>query len=734
MNFVFGSFLAAIASLLMIFAGYMVMGFMPGETRANRVALASLLGVAWVVLVASVVGAVMPLRGAVSWIAWVPAFGVFALPVPRRQLVTDIAGLARSPIVLPASAGLGLLWVALLLPFLVFPDLVLFDGKTNHDNFFWCVGAQYLQSHDYLTVAAKNRDFPLFNVTWSFCGWRPAWARMALEGYVALTSASFGQTPIRLYNFLVSALMLPWTLVTFAVARQMGLPPLRRYTAAFVFFCQPILFFFVANGNGPNLLGTLFSGGLWLVALLLADRGARSWPFVITGIFFLHGILASYPEILIFALAPIGLLVLRQIFAGNSGRFRLFGLMLAIVLIGLCLNPVTTDRLWTGIQNSIAQTHNDSGWANIFDRVTFAGYLPSFITLGIPSIRLYGLAGGLVTSVAVAVSVFALFKSAPRRLELFAPMAGFLALLAYTIFTSFGYGWQKSVQFFGIPLAVMFPVLLAGIAQEKLRTAASHRGVLVALLGTLGMMVHTMIGVTAENLKSATSKGLTKSMLTLQARAAAEFPGQPVYVDGATFRAAFFQSMWSARLFPENPLVFISRQDEAGGYLRDFVQLDNPTVTATAGRYYVAANWARAFDYDPVPLVKDRVGVVLKQHNLIPEFAGFYREVGLPEMCKAEFSLAIYPYADGWLEFTLEPNGVAAPQCKLNGTVVTEGGTQRIETSLDASGHLVVRFPLHAGTRNAIAVAISGGPKIDPEVDNPPYPFRILRIASGRAP
>jgi hypothetical protein len=366
--------------------------------------------------------------------------------------------------------------------------------------------------------------------------------------------------------------------------------------------------------------------------------------------------------------------------------------------------------------------------------VTFAGYLPSLITLGIPSIRLYGLAGGLVASLAVAVSVFVLFKSSPRQLELFSPMAGFLALLAYTVFASFGYGWQKSVQFFGIPLAAMFPVLLAGIAQERLRAVASHRVVLVALLGTLGIMVHTLIGVTAENLKSATSKGLTQPMLTLPARAAVEFPGQTVYVDGATFRAAFFQSMWSARLFPENPLVFISRQDEAGGYLRDFVQLDNPTTPANTGRYYVAANWARSFDYDPVPLVTDRVGVVLKQHNLIPEFAGFYRGTGVPEMCNAEFSLAIYPYADGWLEFTLEPNGAPTPQCRLNGTAITAAGTQRIETSLDAGGHLVARFPLRAGTRNAITAAISGGPKIDPEIGNPACPFRILRIASGRSP
>jgi hypothetical protein len=32
------------------------------------------------------------------------------------------------------------------------------------------------------------------------------------------------------------------------------------------------------------------------------------------------------------------------------------------------------------IQSSIRMVHDDSAWANIFNRVTFAGYLPSLIT------------------------------------------------------------------------------------------------------------------------------------------------------------------------------------------------------------------------------------------------------------------------------------------------------------------------------------------------------------------
>jgi hypothetical protein len=444
--------------------------------------------------------------------------------------------------------------------------------------------------------------------------------------------------------------------------------------------------------------------------------------------------MASYPEILVFALMPVGLLALWKSCAEKSGRFRVLGWAATIVVVGLCLNPVTTVRLWSGIQNSIAQARDDSAWANIFSRVTFAGYLLSLVTLGVPSIRLYRMAGGLVASVAVGVSTILIFKLNPRRLELFFSIAGFLTLLVYTIVTSFGYGWQKSVQFFGIPLAVMFPLLLVGITQERWRAFSAHRWTLVALVGTLGVMAYSMVGVAAENLKSGSHKGLTQPMLTLRERAAAEFPRQPIYVDGATFRAAFFQSMWSASLFPDNPLVFVSREDEAGGYLRDFVALDNPTTQASTGRYYVGARWARAFDYNPTPLVADRVGVVIKEHNLVTEFSGFYRAVGLTEMCNADFSLAVYPYANGWLEFALEPNGVSSATCQFKGTVVTPAGAQSIEAKPDNRGHLVVRFPLTANVRNAITAVISGGPKIDPEVDDPPYPFRIVRITSARTP
>lgn len=256
MTFLYGTSLAAITSLLWFISGYVIAGFLSEENHLTRLTLASLVGLAWVVLVASVLGAWIPLSGPVVALTWIPAATVLLWAKPRRQFLADIRASFKSPGFRAATAGLILFWVALLLPFLVHPDLVFFDGKTNHDNFFWCIGAEYLQHHDYLGNPGRSRDFPLFNATGSFCGWKPAWARMGSEGLLALASSTFGQTPIRLYNFLVSAMSVPWLLISLALARRMGLAALGRAAMTLVCFCQPILFFSWPTATCPTSLGS----------------------------------------------------------------------------------------------------------------------------------------------------------------------------------------------------------------------------------------------------------------------------------------------------------------------------------------------------------------------------------------------------------------------------------------------------------------------------------------------
>ena len=734
MTLLSGTAIAGSLGALMIMAGYVVAGFMTAEGRLTRLAVANLVGLAWLIFGASVVGAMVPLSGPGVWLLWIPVLVTWLIPAPRKQLQADIQSLAKSPHFYAAAGGMALLWLALLLPCLVYPDLIFFDGKTNHDNFFWCVAAEYLQANHYLTVPVVSRDYPLFNVVNSITGWKPTWGRMGTEGWLAVLSSTVRRSPVEIFNFVACSLVLPWLLTVLAIARRMGLRSLNRWLLMLVCFCQPVLFFFIANGNLPNLLGAIFGGGLWLLALLLYEESGRGWPRLAAGALLTHGLLCCYPEILPFALVPVALLVVWRIFQHTPGRAR-FALLVSIMVIGgLCLNPLTTARAWNGFWNSIDQVRRDTNWANIFAPLTCAGYVPSLITLAMPSMRLYGVVGGIVASLGVLTSFVLLVRRSSRRGLLFVSLSGFLAMLAYTIVNSFGYGWQKSVQFFGVHLAVLFPVLFTDLVQERFRLSSARRLPHLALLATLGVMVHGMVGSTWDNLKWAGSKGVTRQLLALRDRVAQEFPGQPISVDGATFRASFFHSMWSARLFARNPLVILSRQEQPGGYLRDSIALANPTTQADTGLYYVAANWAKAFDYETTPLVADRVGVLLKQHNLITELSGFYRTSGVPQMCNAEFSLTVYPYADGWLEFTLAPNGKAGPDCRLQGSAVTDLGVENQTILLNAQHRLVVRFPLKAGTRNLLTARLDGAPPVDLDGDDPPYPFLVLDVQSARLP
>jgi hypothetical protein len=178
--------------------------------------------------------------------------------------------------------------------------------------------------------------------------------------------------------------------------------------------------------------------------------------------------------------------------------------------------------------------------------------------------------------------------------------------------------------------------------------------------------------------------------------------------------------------------VFLSQLDQPGGYLRDTVRLANPVPPQPNALYYVAADWARAFDYQPDSLVNDRVGALVRQHNLVTEQAGFYRSTGVPDKAEARFSLTLYPVADGWLEFTLVPDGTPVARVELRGEVATTAGVETCHATADANGQLVVRFPLKGGTSNRISAQIEGGPAVDPANDQTKFPFLVRQVRSGR--
>ncbi len=318
---------------------------------------------------------------------------------------------------------------ALLLPYLVYPDLVFYDGLPNHDSFFWCIGAEYLQHHDYLSGSANpapNRDYPLFNSVYAILSAKPAWGRMGSEGFLALVAGMFRRTPVEVYLFAIVALAPAWILTVLAVARRTGLGALNRGWVGFVCFCQPLFVFFFANGNLPNLLGALFSGGLWLLTLLLAEIPVRPrWPLLAAGILCVHGLLCSYPELLPFALLPAGLFAAWHCLRRTAGGGRLVASLAVIVIAGFCLNPATTARAWNGFWNSVGLVREDSHWANLFGMLDFTEYVPSVITLAMPSMHKLGPAAGSLASLAVLLSLAILLREGKAGADRIALAFGF---------------------------------------------------------------------------------------------------------------------------------------------------------------------------------------------------------------------------------------------------------------------------------------------------------------------
>jgi len=621
-----------------------------------------------------------------------------------------------------------LFWSCLLLPYLVHPDLVFFEGAANHDNFFWSVGAEHLQKNSYLAGPVGSLSRPLYNVVGAITGLQPAWGRMGAEGLLAVTAGFLNLSPVYVHNFVVCALVLPWLFLVLAISRRLGMCRPNHGLLIVVCFSQPLLAFFVANGNLPNLLGALFGGGLWLIYLLLyLDPKARPlWPELFVGMFCVHGMLCCYPEIVPFALAPMCVVGLRDLIASRRLTISLRH-QLCVGLGGILMNPVTAIRAWHGFWESVSTARLDDAWANLFESLRLTEYLPGMVTLAVPAVNNYDVPFGVAVSLAILGTVYLVFRSCLHRWLLFASLTGFFALGAYTMATSFSYGWQKTVQFSAVHLAVLLPAMGAGVLPGLGHLAFTRKwAARLAVSLTLGILVHGTLVTTWENLKGATRKGLTRGQLGFAQNLPEEYAKQTIYVDSSTFRLAFFHGMWSSRVFPDSPLLFTPREKQPAGYLVNFTRA--PALPST-GLFYTSSEWAEAFDSEVPPLLSDRQAMLLPCHNHVTAMEGFYPLTGIPEWAKVRFSLALLPYADGWLDLHLQSISSMPASVQLNATVLVEGKTTRVTAARNGPKDYHLRLPLQGGVINTFNAVLDGAA---PEESPDKFSLRILKIETGQ--
>ena len=737
----------------LLLAGYWLAAALRDVTLGERLAAAVLAGLASLVFAVSAVNFFRPLAGGWAWLCLLPCGCSLAFPSCRRGLVADLQAVRARPET-PWLALVFSVFLALLIwPLLHDPDVLFFDGTSNHDNFFWIAGADYLKGHSYLQTPEFSATRPFTNPAGAITEWQPVWGRMGAEGTLAMLSGVSGVTVFRLFNCATAVLLLPWVsavylvLRTFVLRKRAGLLVLLAAVGA-----QPIFVFFYSNGNLPNLFGALLGAGVVVgtercfrcclpafstaAVLRNSGRGFRvalvgyCWAWWLFLALCFHGLICSYPEMLPFALLPCGLLWLRGwIIAERGTGWRSAAVVAAAFVAGVCLNPATTVRGVTGFLESVySAQHRD--WHNLFAGLASVEIFPALTSLAVGASRHLGLVPGLALSLLLLAMLAQTVWRARDPFGTVALFAGAGLLLVYTWVTGFQYGWQKTAQFAGVFLGAVFPAGCLAALPGFSRAAPwlrdlSNRGIAGVLLvfyayGTLSNL--------ATSYLYAERKAITRELVALRAVSKTRLNAVPVLVVSESFQKAFFYGMWAAYFFPGSDLMFSARDAQAGGYLREDILIETPGVTPLPAAVFVSHEWAETFDLNSRRLIEGGSFALLENTNRVLSWEGFSPNTGVPRYLATRAELSLIPHRNSSLQLVLRPRHDLPKSVGPIGQLTAENRLQgQVETHkvvLNGPPPWHVVLPLEGGTRNDISLAFDA-PTTESE---PPFEIDLLRI------
>ncbi len=708
----------------LILAGYWLAAGLRELSPAGRLAVATLAGLLSLLLTVSLASLWVPLQPGWAWLCLLLPCAPSLLGAGRRRaLLFDCRQSVRaSSGVRWVPLGAGALLIALLWPLLRDGNLVFHDGTSNHDNFFWIAGAEFLQRHTILDTAAPAAvGAPLFTRSaGAIVGWRPPWGRMGAEGFLALLAALTGRPVLEIYHAAVAALLAPWLAGVFLVWRTfVSRSPLGPFLGFATAGLQPLFVFFYANGNLPNLLGVLAAAATVVGTERSLTAGAGSvrawWGLTALGA---HGLLCGYPEMLPFVVLPCGLLCARAGIARGAWR-RVAGVVAALAAGGVLLNPATGFRGLIGFVNSLGLARANENWLDLFVPLAPAEYFPALITLAVAA------CGHLGTGLALALSgvllgtlAWMLRRAGREAFGIVAILAGAGLLVLYTLATGFTYGWQKSAQFGGIFIAAIFPVgcltALAGIAVSGApgwKRWLARTGAAVLLV----FFTYATIDECVRNDLWAGRKRITREMLALRAESR-EGGGAPptVLVVAESFSRPFFYGMWAAYLFPGSALLHSPRGGAEGvGYLRENARFESPGATPAPAAVFVSRAWAETLDRNAHRIALGADFALLENTNRVLSSRGLAPGEGVPRESAARAEIRLLPHRDAWLHVTLRPQAdQPAPvtaRVVVENRIENEPEPRRVESEA-ASAPWKIVLPLRGGVANVITWAVGAAP------------------------
>ena len=700
----------------LLLSGWWLTARLPSLDAAGRLAAGLLAGLGMQLFVVSAVSCFRPLDRPWAAICLVPCVLPLVFPSNRARLWRDLREVARpggnAPWVLGTAFGfLGLLFW----PVFRDPALVFWDGTSNHDNFFWLVGAEYLKSHTCLEPFQRHSARPLWEATGVLAGLRPMFGRMGAEGLLAVASAALGRPVLAIYTLTTGALYFPWIAATYLTVRRFVSDHPGRWALVALAGLQPVFLFTQSNGNLPNLLGMLCAAALYVaIAHQLGERPAPAGDWGGGGLIVLslHGLLCCYPEMLPFVLLPCGLLGLRAL---GQRRWLQVGWVVAALAIGAMINGVTTLRAYHGFLASFQTARADATWGNPFESLHPVQYLPAATTLMVAVCAWLGPWIGALLSLLLVGLVALTLARARDRFGLACAFAGAALLLGYTVTTHFSYGWQKTTQFAGVAVGALFPagILAALTAPAPLALRPWLRRLLstaVAVLLLFFAASTIVAAVRSWHWAQPGQKGIRREALSLRDSALPELNGGRVLVIPESFPRSFFHGMWAAYFLPRADLAFSPRARLGGGYLHEYVDRFDPQTAAPPDAVYVSRVWADSIDANSRRLVDGSIFAVLRESNLVLDLAGFNRSEGVPEAMATDATIVIRPHHASVLNLVLRPgDGQSAGSATIETTVTNSlSGELLAHERTDGPPPWRLAVPLRAGIGNRVEFRVTG--------------------------
>lgn len=712
MNFLENCLLLLGLPVGMVLTGYWLAARLTSVTASERIAVAVLAGLAALLLNIAAINFFEPLANVWAWACLWPVALTLLIPGSRRRLFRDVAEVGFRRRGMWAAALAAAFLVLILWPLLSQPTLVYYDGTSNHDAFFWIASAEHLKRHTYMELPVTSALHPLTNATPAIIGWRPQWGRMGAEGLLAFTSSIIGLAPVKLYLAATATLLIPWIAAVFLAVRTFLAGRLSTLATVALVGLQPVFVFYHGNANLPNFVGALMAAGTVIATerSLRPERNRGTWCVLL--ILSLHGLICSYPEMLPFVVMPAGLLWLRAWFAqGFRAAWKPATFSALAWIGGILINPASSVRAWWGFVFSFDTARANQNWANLFESLTWIEYFPAMATLSVGSSRALGqVLCALLTVALVAAIVLALRKAVDRLGALFT-LAGAAALLIYTLYTGFNYGWQKTVQFGGAFWAALLPVA----AIEALVSCApvSRRArwaVRAALVGIVGFFSLATIYNCLDGHKWSRRKILTQDWFSLRDYSRDHLSGAPVLVDGATFPMSFFHGMWAAYFLPESELYFAARGHENGGYLRNSVINEGNHPIPKPAAYLVSREWADTFDANSERLMLGDTVALLKTANRVFNWEGLNPESGHPDNADGVIKIQIQPHAPSTFSFTLSPRSSEAAAGAVWKIRRHIEGRPDLVSEVSGAPPWLVSVPLERGLKNEIELVVDPKP------------------------